>query len=47
MTNLNSQTTADFWDAYITAVDADKQIHTPASTEGDERVCDYDHMSQQ
>lgn len=34
MTNLDPQSTADFWDAYITAVDADYA-----------GVCDDSHVS--
>jgi hypothetical protein len=32
MTNLDSQTTADFWDAYITAAEADNHVSEPAPT---------------
>ena len=31
MTNVDSQTTADFWDAYMTAAEADN--HVPQSWE--------------
>jgi hypothetical protein len=32
MTNLDSQTTADFWDAYITAAEADTHVPVAAPT---------------
>ena len=32
MTNVDSQTTADFWDAYMTAAEADNGVPMPAQT---------------
>jgi len=29
MTNMDPQTTADFWDAYVTAADADRLAPSP------------------
>jgi hypothetical protein len=29
MTNMDPQTTADFWDAYVTAADADRLASSP------------------
>jgi hypothetical protein len=47
MTNLNSQTTADFRVAYIAAADADNNIHIAATTASDESIGDDDYMSPQ
>jgi hypothetical protein len=35
MTNMDPQTTADFWDAYVTAADADRLASSPH----DDQLC--------
>ena len=47
MTNLDSQATADFWDAYITAAEAGNEVPMPTPTASDENVGDDDHVRSQ
>ena len=43
MTNVDSQTTADFWDAYMTAAEADNHVPMPAQTAWEKSIGDDDH----
>ena len=40
MTNVDSQTTADFWDAYMTAAEADNHVPMPAQTAWEKSIGD-------